>query len=79
MGYGFHSKNGLFFERDADGNVVIRKVAFVGNRVMSKVTLDENTWASAVASVCAKGEDANTFHKALNFHQFGRLEPPTAI
>ena len=65
--YGFHSKQGLFFRRDEDGNVIVRKV--VGGRVMFKITLDSNSWASVMASVCARGEDAFTFEEARQFHQ----------
>jgi len=70
--YGFHAKNGLFFQRDEDGNVVVRKVEsdqLRGERVMFKATLDPNTWASVMASVCARGEGATTFEEAGQFHQ----------
>lgn len=67
MSYGFHSKQDLYFERDDDGNVVIRKVH--RNRVLFEVTLDTNTWGSAVASVSARGENAETFNEAVQFHR----------
>jgi len=72
MNYGFHAKNGLFFQRDEDGNVIVRKVEtdnLRGTRVMFKATLEPNTWASVMASVCARGEDANTFQEADQFHR----------
>lgn len=56
---GFHSKDGLHFRREPDGSVT----------VSSQVTLDEATWASAIASVCATGDNAETFAIAREFHR----------
>ena len=69
MNYGFHSKNGLFFQRDEEGNVIVRKVT--GGRVMFKETLDANSWASVICSVSSRGENADNFQIAKSFHMGG--------
>ena len=62
----FHANDRLSFERDGDGSVYV----FQGRgRDMTAVLLDPNTWASVVASVCARGENRETFDAALSFHQ----------
>ena len=66
MNYGFHAKNGLFFERDAEGNVIVRKVT--SGSVIFKVTLDPASWASVIASVSAKGDAADNCQIARGFH-----------
>lgn len=67
MSYGFHSKDGLFFERDTDGNVIVRKAE--GTRVTTKTTLDPGTWASVIAFVSANGDNASNFQIAKSFHK----------
>jgi hypothetical protein len=57
----FHAKEGWYFERLEDGGV---RVTFSNYHV----DLDANTWASAVASVSAMGENAETFEAALEWH-----------
>jgi len=66
VNYGFHSKNGLFFQRDDRGGVTVRKVS--GKRVVWVINLDSHEWASVMTSVCARGEDAIAFQRALEFH-----------
>ena len=58
----FHAKDGWFFERLTDGAVKITTEAFCD------ITLDADTWASAVASVSAAGDMAETFKLAVNLH-----------
>ena len=69
---GFHSKYGLYFRREPDGTVLVMYEPFndARNPIMM-VALDPNTWASAVASMTARGENADTFAAALRFHATG--------
>jgi hypothetical protein len=61
----FHAIQGWYFRRGADGSVVVRH----GNGPdQEDVTLDANTWASVIAHVCARGENAATFQDAQDFH-----------
>lgn len=71
----FHSRDGLHFERREDGAVAvtIEVSGQDGNgRAFSwpreYVLLDANTWASAVASVSAYGENGESFRAAELFH-----------
>lgn len=58
----FHASQGWFFNRGPDGSVTVR----VGN---DNLEVTANTWASIVAHVCAQGENSETFHAALAFHE----------
>ena len=67
----FHTKNGLFFERVKDGGVhIIKRVNGKDDSpIITEETLDSYTWASVVASVCATGENGDTFRRAEYLHQ----------
>lgn len=79
----FHANNGLFFKRNEDGSVWVEKrvptVTFgaegeTHNGPMAVVEhwhLDADSWASAVASVCKRGEVGETFGEALDLHNRG--------
>lgn len=70
----FHARDGLYFARFSDGSVMVSIKQVIneeGRRVLWEkevIRLDANTWASAVASVCARGESAETSAGALAFH-----------
>ncbi len=66
---GFHSHDGLYFKRDADGRVHVTHCPPGATALQCRtVVLDPDTWASAVASVGQRGETADTFAKARQFH-----------
>ncbi len=58
----FHTQDGFFFGRMANGSVVVMHNA-------DFTTLDDSSWASAVASVCARGESGETYDEALTLHR----------
>jgi hypothetical protein len=63
----FHLSNGLWFRRGPGGSVVIEHRATDGS-VIHGVTTTPEGWASVVAYVSEKGEDAKTMRQALAFH-----------
>lgn len=75
----YHSQGGWFFERADDGYVVITRRLPIHDDFrgdldgwpVEYVKLDANTWASAVASVSKRGEDAETFRQAQELHNAG--------
>jgi len=63
----FHVGNGLFFRRTKDGSVDIgRGPDFEQVEVVQ--TIDPSSWASVISSVCARGEDHETWQEAQQFH-----------
>lgn len=71
----FHAHSGWYFERLDDGSVQVTtplsEVGIDGDLFEDEraiVVFDPNTWASIVASVCARGESADTFWRATRFH-----------
>ena len=75
----FHSNNGLYFERTADGGVRVSHwmsgVANAGRADQASVdvldrswTLTAPEWASVVASVSQMGESSETWQQALDWH-----------
>jgi hypothetical protein len=67
---GFHAHSGWYFRRDHGGHVVI-EVAESDREdapLRMAAVFDPDTWASAVASVSAAGETAETWHAARDLH-----------
>jgi hypothetical protein len=65
----FHSKDGWFFERAANGAVhIVKTDGKVGGPTLAEVALTAETWASVVASVSEQGETRETWMQALEFH-----------
>ena len=73
----FHACDGLYFERTGDGGVAVsRHVPVFGplghatgdTARIERITIDPGIWASVVASVSARGEDAERFERARRFH-----------
>lgn len=66
----FHTQNGLFFEKQADGSVRILKTESgrEGDPVLMDVTLDKHSWGSVIASMSYYGEEDYGFYRAMNFH-----------
>lgn len=65
----FHAQDGWCFERQPDGSV--RIVKFKDARckdVETEVTLEPFTWCSTIASVSARGENAETWDEAKMVH-----------
>lgn len=65
---GFHLREGLFFCRKADGHVAIQKYRPGALGPEWVLVVPPNEWASVVASVCARGENIDTFTEAMEFH-----------
>jgi hypothetical protein len=63
---GFHARDGWYFRRTDGGGVLI--TAVTSETRSDVVLLDAATWASAVASVSARGENAETFAEASRLH-----------
>ena len=77
----FHFKNGLYFQRDSLHNVDMIKTSgrspenyrgpAFGEEDSSKIVVVKMTeceWASVIASMSAKGETAEQYRAALEFH-----------
>jgi len=65
---GFHARDNWFFRREDDGSVRVMAPDSMGPGAHQVVTLDENTWASVVASVSSGGETPESFQAAQRFH-----------
>jgi hypothetical protein len=62
----FHSRDGLFFERnDEDASVRVYFKPPLNLFPVAEVTLDASTWASVVASMSDAGESWETWANAL--------------
>ena len=76
----FHWKGGWYFERLKRGHQVKTGTVRVyhippGEQIADvDIEIDPDSWASIVASVCQKGETADTFRRALTFHDTGKCE-----
>ncbi len=71
MQQGFHYKEGLFFKRNTDNSVTVTKMKTAQADETEKLfeaTIDENGWASIIASVSKRGEGDGRFYKALEWH-----------
>jgi hypothetical protein len=74
----YHARDGLHFERRKDGSVAVT-IEVSGQDANGRafswpreyVLLDADTWASAVASVSAAGENRETFDAAVALHMRG--------
>lgn len=73
---GFHVRDGWFFVREVDGAVTLERRDSIREPNQEpdnfRLTFDASTWASIVASVTAKGDNAETFALANSLHD-GRL------
>lgn len=58
---GFHAREGYWFRRSDDGDVIITTPG-------GQVALDAGTWASVVCSVSATGETGERWRQACAFH-----------
>lgn len=83
----FHYKDGLFFGRNEDGSVKIRKMrdATGAAALVAEMDIDPDGWASIVASVSAEVDMAVAQNAVREFHMEGILrasvltpEPVTA-
>jgi hypothetical protein len=66
----FHAKDGWFFERLADGSVLIMKKqeAKDNSPIILHECFDRANWCSIVASVSAQGENSTTWDLANKLH-----------
>jgi len=68
----FHWKDGWYFERILNGQVRIYHLDGFG--LMDRgIAIDADSWASIVASVSARGDTAEAFQEAREFH--GMIAP----
>jgi len=67
----FHTKNGLYFNRNDDGSVTIIKNynAIPDSRKIFEEIIDADTWASVIASMSKSGEGDNRFYIAKIFNE----------
>ena len=68
-----HAQNGLMFKRMDDGSVRIRLFAdglgpSSGADLVFQTRLPDSSWASIMASCCARDEDHLTHIEAMEFH-----------
>lgn len=63
----FHYKDNWFFERVRDGNVRIYHLDAFGTMDRG-ILVDAASWASIVASVSVRGDTAEAFQEAREFH-----------
>lgn len=71
ISFGFHYRDGLFFRRNEDRSVTITKMKTAHSEekeISLETTIDENSWASIIASVSEQGESNGRFYKALEWH-----------
>lgn len=71
MREGFHAHHGWYFRRNTDGSVTVEVAESAQEDAPLQVgsTFDPDTWASIVASVSSRGEDAATWRAARELHQ----------
>lgn len=62
----YHARDGLYFARQPDGSVKVRIEPI--NGVPTEVELTADTWASVIATVSARGENADTWNEARQYH-----------
>ena len=69
MPKGFHVKDGLYFNRLENGYVVVTVdcCAHDGSTTIRTFEIDVDGFASVVASMSARGEQANGFYEAKEF------------
>ncbi len=64
----YHWKDNWFFKRGADGTVVVRHDNKETHRPDVSLLIPPNEWASIIASVSARGETAEQYAAATDFH-----------
>lgn len=66
----FHQAKGLYFKREEDGSVTIRKASSAkpDAPAVFEQTIPSNEWASIVAAVSEGGETALSYQGALILH-----------
>ena len=66
---GFHVQGGLYFTRGENGSVTvtITESNKVESPVLRSITFDVDGFASVVASMSVRGEEANGFYEAKEF------------
>lgn len=67
---GFHFEGGLYFKRLADNRVqiLIKESAHIHAPVFRKFVATDSEWASIIASVSMRGDDAHSHKEALELH-----------
>lgn len=61
----FHWKNGWYFGRLPDGDVVIMNANFGG----FKLIIDKDSWPSIVAGVSKNADSAESYQEAVRLHE----------
>lgn len=66
---GFHWRNGWYFKRQPDGSVMVRQFHDeAGSQIAIELVIPASEWASIMASVSARGDTAEAFYGAVEFH-----------
>lgn len=65
----FHAKDGVYFGRTQEDGTVRVEVGDGRGTVIRSIELSADTWASVVAFVSARGETAETWREAREFHE----------
>jgi hypothetical protein len=77
----FHAKDGLYFERQADGGVrvLVKADAHEEAATLREVIVDADSWASVIANMSYYGEEDYGFYRASNFHSGTKLRESTPL
>lgn len=77
----FHLREGIWFEGDDEGNVTIRVTETPHEHAIDvvRITVPASEWASVVASVSRRGENADTHRDALDLHTAPPEDDPHLI
>jgi hypothetical protein len=70
---GFHSRDGFYYKRVRNGRVIVSY--WRGDDRIGSAELAASEWASVVASTSQPGENADTYHAALAFHNDDAARP----
>lgn len=67
----FSAEHGLYFKRNPDGSVTVKKMATAApdeKELIFEQTIPDGLWCSIVCCVSKGGEINNRFYKAADFH-----------
>lgn len=67
----FHTEDGLFFERNEDGSVTVRKYesAHQDAELVTEQIIPGDIWCSVISSMSKHGESDGRFYVAKIFHE----------
>lgn len=73
----FHYKDGIYFGREENGDVIveIRESAIKNAPLVKTLNIDADGWCSIIASVSDTGETSEKWQESLKFHGNSNFEP----